>query len=574
MRVRARLDGDERGFGLLETVIAITIIFGSLAALAYTATIGFRYNQYARERQAGTGVADRIMEEARGLAYSKVTAGLSSTDLSSDPQILNCSGIYYFQSCPPIAGSEKIVNATGLSTTVPLVPHQGTIAVNNITYNWATYVTNNSPSTTPYRVTVRVTWTSAAIPTAPNSLVQTQSYFWSPSGCVSSSTHPFAAPCQPFFFGQGLMPQGLIDVSGSISGLTFSDGRLITTGDESDAQLEQVSQVQTQATQTAVRLVDGSGTQNGGGVTTGTKAADGDPSGATPLYASQTLAGTQATLSSAAAGSSFTVANGAGDSGSVASVIRAGSSGAPACPPAPASPETDNLPCGGTKVQQSNALTATMDLSGLTPNLGSAIVAQVAQPSAASTTFSNRTAVTGQDGYLQETVSRTIGTFNFGALPANVTAPVGWTGYLFSLTGYADTATATAGTSAAAPTASVTGGTITYWNGSNGYLTSSASAGGTLSISMTRTVSISGQTVVVSMSGTTHPSSAPTTTSTPLGAGAITRTDTSATVGSPISGTFTYTVTINGSTVVNLSIFIDFGTITAKGVYRAAPPPG
>ncbi len=50
-RLRA-LSHDERGFTILETVIAITVMFASLVALAYTATVGFRSIAYARERAA------------------------------------------------------------------------------------------------------------------------------------------------------------------------------------------------------------------------------------------------------------------------------------------------------------------------------------------------------------------------------------------------------------------------------------------------------------------------------------------------------------------------------------------
>ncbi|MGH2528393.1 MAG: type IV pilus modification PilV family protein, partial [Actinomycetota bacterium] len=58
-RVRVRAHSDERGFTLLETVIAVTVIFGSLLMLAYTATIGFTYASLARERQSATGLANQ-----------------------------------------------------------------------------------------------------------------------------------------------------------------------------------------------------------------------------------------------------------------------------------------------------------------------------------------------------------------------------------------------------------------------------------------------------------------------------------------------------------------------------------
>src|SRR5438874_1621308 len=88
-RMRARADG-ERGFTIVETVIAITIIFSSLTALAYTATIGFRAIAYGRERVTATGIADQIMENVRGLAYLKIQQGLLSTDLAGDAKIINC----------------------------------------------------------------------------------------------------------------------------------------------------------------------------------------------------------------------------------------------------------------------------------------------------------------------------------------------------------------------------------------------------------------------------------------------------------------------------------------------------
>src|SRR5438874_9374171 len=109
-RWRARLHADERGFSLIEAMIAITIIFGSLTALAYTATTGFRYVAYAREKQAANGIANQVMEEIRGLVYSNIQQGLSSgpaagpNPLASDPNVVTgCpadnAGVYRFVAC-------------------------------------------------------------------------------------------------------------------------------------------------------------------------------------------------------------------------------------------------------------------------------------------------------------------------------------------------------------------------------------------------------------------------------------------------------------------------------------------
>ena len=63
------------------------VVFASLTALVYTASIGFRYVGYGRDRIQATGVANRVMEDIRGLAYTKITNGISSTELTSDSRI-------------------------------------------------------------------------------------------------------------------------------------------------------------------------------------------------------------------------------------------------------------------------------------------------------------------------------------------------------------------------------------------------------------------------------------------------------------------------------------------------------
>ena len=204
-RIRARLDG-ERGFTILETVIAIMVVFASLTALAYTASIGFRYVGYGRDRIQATGVANRVMEDIRGLAYTKITNGIPSNELASDSRIVSCSGTYRFETC----SGEKIVSSTFAPSyeAAWLVPHTDQLSVGNLDFTYHTYVTNDSPTTTPYRVTVIIEWANGAIRSAPNNSVRLQSLFWSPNGCVNPNTHPFAAPCQPFFYAPGRRAPG------------------------------------------------------------------------------------------------------------------------------------------------------------------------------------------------------------------------------------------------------------------------------------------------------------------------------------------------------------------------------
>ena len=614
--ILCRLRSDERGFSLLETVIAITVIFGALLTLSYAATIGFQYESLARQKQTATGIADQIMEQTRGLAWDRITAGHLSSDLTADPNLVtscagDAAGVYRLLSCTaqtgrPGSGERVVAGASSCASSspdcvVPLVRHTGQITQNNIAYTWRTYDTNNCPTlttggcaaTTPYRVTVIVTWTGGRV--APNKIVQVQSLFWSPTGCRSTSTHPFAAPCQPFFLGVSSVAQGNINVTGTVAGTTFESGDLSTSGVQSSVQQEQLSQAEGSFSQSGVRLVDSLGAATAAGDVAASSAADTDPGTGASTW-SEVTCGTSVLCAggSVSTGSSNTVVLTApgGETAQSDSTTAAGA--ANICPPPPDTGQTDGKPCSGSRIQQGGELSAVVTLNGAATPLGNATLARIlAAAGSPNTTFSDRvqynatglcSPITGSDGCLEQTTTRAVGTVNVGALPENVPATVPWTGvnawngYYFSIVGYTDGATAAVGTNNSssvaggdvpAPTASIgVGGTVHCWNGV-GYTSESASSATAVTCApFDFTWPISGHLVRIQMSGTTAPA---VITRSPQAA-ATSQTDVTAQI-TPPGATITYVVSVDGVTVADLTITVNLNTLEARGSYAAAPTP-
>src|SRR5437763_6952474 len=111
----------EDGFGLIEAMMAMAILFGTTLAMVSMAAAAFGPTALARQRQTATGLADQAMEEIRALPFDTLKRGLDNTDLAKttdDAIVKNCGGVpgaYCY-------GPEKMPHGKN-PNAVPPAPH-------------------------------------------------------------------------------------------------------------------------------------------------------------------------------------------------------------------------------------------------------------------------------------------------------------------------------------------------------------------------------------------------------------------------------------------------------------------
>jgi type II secretory pathway pseudopilin PulG len=566
----------EEGLSLIELMVAISILFIALLALARTATVAFTDVAVARQRQTGSQLANRLLEEVRGLPYETVLNGLADEDLAGDPDyIVNCGGTdWYYLACPAEdPNAEEIVHTPRSAALladpdqwiVPLVPHQGEVGPPDFpsTFEWGVYVTEaeDAPEAGALRVTVRVTWTANQRAGLRN-FAEARTLVYSPEGCVDSATHPFSAPCQPYFYGNGFLGSGGVRTTGTLDGVSFDAVDVDLSTQSSDAQMEQITHVEGSLNlPRAAVVVDGVETATD--PTSVSSAADDDPSTSASEYNSATV-GPQApgslSLSGGSRGLSISIGGGmAGDSSSTTAANTTNTCNS----------QLDDLPCGYGSSLQAGAISETVDLG---TDTGTSALVSVGAAGTQGTTYVRRLQPGGSLGLVQETVQWVLPEIQLGGLPSGMeTSPPGWEGYWVALTGFSATATAEAGEGTVAPSVTITGGTIRYWNGS-GYTDQAVTAGGgavpIAPVDFTQTsggpniqVQITG-TVTVQQTGITEELDG------------TDRIQSKASVGTPLVAEMVYRVFENDSNVTRLLVQFDAGGARAATIYQAAPTEG
>ncbi|HET9731730.1 MAG TPA: hypothetical protein VFP54_03545, partial [Acidimicrobiales bacterium] len=495
----------------------------------------------------------------------------------------------------------------------PFYPHTSTDTINNTVYTVSAYPTEYNGSHTQFRVTAIVRWTPSDRPGAAPQ-VSAQTVVFSPAtGCLSANTHPYAAPCQPYFRSSATLGQGYIQIApatgssdDAILGVPLTDAELYLPQANSNIDTEQISNLLGGAyTSGGTISQPGLPAQSTGDIP-GTVQANSDPGSNTSPAATNSVTNIGDASSKTVAGggsnaNSLTIVPGGSDAGNavattVASTASDSAGGTPACEDLAypvGNTQSTGQACGDSTVTQSGVddLGAVLDLWAGGSELGDAPLATVSPPLANMTTgtFVGRYTSTGStycssasgDGCVHAAAQRQIGDVEVGGLPANVPHPTGWAlgNYLFKLGNYSDSVSAEAGVGANSPayTDSVpatgeSAPTFEYWNGS-GYtsvawpsaptsypvapvsISYNPPSGYTLKLTESATITV-GPRNSYSSTGSSPCSSACSVT---------------ATSGSPIIGDVIYEVTWDNEVLADLDIHTDLGTMTATTTYQEAP---
>jgi hypothetical protein len=191
---------------------------------------------------------------------------------------------------------------------------------------------NNDLSANELRVSVIVSWTNVERQGLQN-YVQTQSLFATPGGCLSTATHPFAAPCQPFLYSTSTSDNGSASLTGTIVGIPLTTASVDLPGFGSSIQAEQITAVQGQSSTSGVTLQLSGQSLQVLGEQQITSAADTDPAQPSVGYkTASALPQSTNTLSTTGGGYSLTATLAAGDSATTTSAISATTSPSYPCP--------------------------------------------------------------------------------------------------------------------------------------------------------------------------------------------------------------------------------------------------
>jgi len=459
----------DRGFTLIEVIIAMVITVVVMAALAYTVVGSLTTIQQARQRQTAAALVTQQLERLRAMPYDSVTQPDPTAPTVSVDYTTTSGGVTTF--APParlLAGvSEPLVVNTVSGKSFDQL-------IDRVTYHVETYVTKPAATTSgsqPYNLTAIAKWTST-VSHGSREIIQRSTTF-SPAGCLSTATSPFAAPCQPYYTaraGEALSGVTITNTDSSALAIPGMDATSLQLGfgHTSTNLLSEQTVTATGADGTSSGKVVGTTTSTTGGETASV-AIDSDPS-STPnqLMTATAPAHTANTLTTTGSGGTLSIQPSSSDAGSAGAAIQADNT---LCMNATGSglttgPSASQLrPCAAAAGQ---ALGGSATVRYTSPSGASSLTlaafatgAPQSRATAALLGASNGAGVCSASTPVDcahAAASRTLGTASFGVLPGtSSTAGFDPSKGLWSVTSYAETARAEEGFGALAPAFTRTG---------------------------------------------------------------------------------------------------------------------
>ena len=189
---------DERGFTLMENVMAMTLLFGVLLALLGALGSAANGITNGRQRTVATSLGKQAIEALQGSSYADVAMNLSSSGLSTDPRITGTGATRTFEGELLVGGGS--------------VPYSTTSVMSGITYVLRTYVTEVTPAagSSYRRITTFVEWT----PSTSGSYHQLR---------FSSLVYPLDYRSYPAASALAEVAGGSVSITGSVGGDTIEE---------------------------------------------------------------------------------------------------------------------------------------------------------------------------------------------------------------------------------------------------------------------------------------------------------------------------------------------------------------
>ena len=197
-------DGRDAGFGLIEQIIAMTVVVGALLGLLSTLGATAQGVTTARQRTIAVSLAKQVIERMQGDSYKSVAMDLSS--LTGEALVVGTAPDQTFEGEAIVPGGTKPYRTYPVSV--------GT------TFSIRTFVTAVPAGGSAYRrVTVIVDWPTAA----PRHTIR-----------FSSLVYPLNYASYPASSGAAEVTGGQITISGRLGGDTFEDVHAVLPGVRAD----------------------------------------------------------------------------------------------------------------------------------------------------------------------------------------------------------------------------------------------------------------------------------------------------------------------------------------------------